>query len=101
MNDLTKTKIPELKVSKRGKSYKVFEVTGDEGALMPPHLSTKEAVVIVQEGEAELSIENSNSYFTKNDVFIIPAGTVHSLSIKKKFKSIVIMQLDSEIEFVN
>lgn len=101
MIDLTITKTPDLKLSKKGKSFKVLEVSGDEGAMMPPHLSTKEAVVIVQEGEAVLEIDNGINYFTKNDVFIIPAATVHSLSIKNKFKANVIMEVDSEIEFVN
>ena len=101
MIELAKTKIPELRILKKGKSYKIFEVNGDEGAVMPPHLSTKEAIVIVQNGEAVLVTNSENNHLSKNDVFIIPAAVVHSLLIKNKFKAIVIMDLDSEIEFVN
>lgn len=100
MNDI-KIKTPNLRVAKTGKAYKVLEVTGDADCLMPPHLSTKEAVVIVQEGDAMLEIDGGINYLTKNDVFVIPAATVHTLSIKNKFKAIVIMELDSQIEFVN
>ena len=101
MIDLTKTKMPDLRITKKGKTYKVFEVSSEEPAVMPPHLSTKEAIVIVQDGEAALMINNENNYLIKNDVFIIPAAAEHSLLIKDKFKAIVIMELDSEIEFVN
>lgn len=94
-------KRPNLKIAKTGKTFKVFEVTGDSDCVMPPHLSTKEAVLIVQEGDAMLEIEGQINYLTKNDVFVIPAGAVHTLSIKNKFKTIVIMELDSQIEFVN
>lgn len=100
MVDLTKTKTPDLKISKKGTTYKVLEVSGDEGAMMPAHLSTKEAVVIIQEGEADLEINNSINHLKMNDVFVIPAGVHHSLVIKDKFKSIVIMENDSEIKFV-
>lgn len=101
MIDLNKTKMPELKILEKGETYKIFEVKGGEGMLMPQHLSTKEAVLIIQEGEAVLTIDNENHYLTQNDTFIIPGTAVHSLLIKDKFKAFVIMELDSEIEFIN
>lgn len=101
MIDLKKVNMPELKISQKGKTYKVFEVTGESGAEMPPHISTKEAIVIVQDGEATLKIKSENNQLKENDVFIVPAATVHSLLIKNKFKAKVIMQIDSEIEFIN
>ena len=94
-------KNPNLKISKTGKTFKIFEVTGDSDCVMPPHLSTKEAVLVVQEGDTMIEIEGRINYLTQNDVFVIPAGAVHTLSIKNKFKTIVIMELDSQIEFVN
>lgn len=94
-------KRPDLKIVKTGKTFKVFEVTGDSGYVMPRHLSSKEAVIIVQEGDAMLEIEGEINYLTKNDVFVIPSVAVHILSIKNKFKAIVIMELDSQIEFIN
>lgn len=99
MMDLTKTKMPEINISSKGQIYKIFEVTGNWGEVMPRHLSTKEAVVIVQEGKAILMINNENINLKKNDVYIIPASVIHSLLIIEKFKSIVIMENDSEIQF--
>lgn len=99
MIDLAKTKIPDLKILKKGQSYKIFEVTGYAGEVMPQHLSTKEAVVIVQEGKSILMINNENIHLNQNDVFIIPASVIHSMLIIEKFKSIVIMEHTSEIQF--
>ncbi len=101
MVNLIKTKKPVMEIYSKGKTYKVLEVTGDEGAMMPPHLSTGEAVIMVQDGEVALEINNNINHLTKNDVFVIPPATVHSLSIKNKFKAMVVMGLDSEIEFVD
>lgn len=101
MMDEAILKRPVLKIVKTGKKFKIYEVTGDSDCVMSPHLSTKEAVIIVQEGGAILEIEGKINYLTKNDVFVIPFAAVHILSIKNKFKAIVIMELDSQIEFVN
>lgn len=98
---ISETKTPSLKVSKKGNTFKILEVTAETDAVMPPHLSTKEAVVIVQEGDAVLEINGTTNHLTQNDVFVVPAATAHTLSIKSKFKAVVIMELDSQIEFVN
>ena len=66
---------------------------------MPLHYSTYEAVVIVQEGSALLSIEGQEHLLEKGSSFIIPAGINHSLALKADFQSLVVMSLDSKIEF--
>lgn len=45
-----KTNIPNLRIMETGIKYKVNEVTGNQGNYMPPHLSTKEAIVVVHYG---------------------------------------------------
>lgn len=93
--------IPEIKLLKRGKQYKVYQVTGKEGMKMPQHISTHEAILIVQEGCAKLKIENTVLDLYQGNVFVIPGCVVHSLTIEEKFKSLVIMDLTSSIEFTN
>lgn len=93
--------LPQLILLDKKEQHKVYQVTGVAGISMPEHLSTKEAVVIIQEGEAILTIKNQNFNLMKNDTLIIPAGVKHSLSIKKDFKAVVIMDVDSQIEFIN
>lgn len=92
--------IPKLVTAKTGASFKIFEVTGRAGMEMPLHYSTKEAVVIVQEGNALLDIDEQKVRLEKNDCFIIQAHKNHSLLLETEFKSLVIMALDSDIEFV-
>jgi quercetin dioxygenase-like cupin family protein len=43
---------PEFVSIITGASFKVLKVTGQSGMQMPLHYSTKEAVLIVQEGSA-------------------------------------------------
>ena len=68
---------------------------------MPLHYSTKEAVVIVQEGNALLKIDEKDHLLQAGSVFIILARQNHNLSLKADFKALVIMSQDSSIEFVN
>lgn len=101
MESVKEKTLPQLVLLDNKEQHKVYQVTGGAGISMPEHISTKEAVVIIQEGEVVLNIQNQNYYLKQNDVFIIPAGVQHSLSIEKDFKAVVIMDIDSQIEFIN
>ncbi len=101
METIKETEIrPRLSLLTKGEQYKVYQVTGEARMRMPTHISTKEAVVIIQEGSADLVINNSTTHLNVNDVFVIPASVHHSLLMQKKFRSIVIMENESEIKFV-
>src|SRR5665647_3024267 len=91
---------PGLVSLKTGASFKILKVTGQSGMQMPLHYSTKEAVLIVQEGSALLNIDEKEHLLQTGDSFIIPARQSHYLSLKNEFKDLVIMSLDSNIEFV-
>ena len=84
-----------------GESFKVFQVTGMAGMGMPLHHSTKEAVVIVLKGSALLNIEEKEHLLQEGDTFIIPAKQNHTLTLNTRFKALVVMSPDSNIEFVN
>lgn len=92
--------IPKLVTLKSGESFKVYQVTGLTGMKMPLHHSTKEAVVIVQEGYAQLKIDEIKHMLLEGSSFIIPAHQNHTLSVKAKFKALIMMSQDSNIEFV-
>lgn len=100
--DTIKEKIlPKLLLLDKKDQHKVLRVTGQAGMSMPEHISTKEAVVIIQEGEATFEIDHKNYNLKKDDVFIIPAGAKHKLDIQSNFQAVVIMDIDSQIEFIN
>ena len=90
---------PELNLLRTGNSLKTLEVSGLAGMIMPSHHTTKEAVLVVQEGRALLKMPTTVHVLQKGMSFTIPAHAVHSLEIKDDFKAIVIMAMDSEIEF--
>lgn len=92
---------PQMIVLHSGVSVKVFEVKGNSGMTMPEHISTEEAVVIVQKGSAILKIFGKEHFLKKDDSYVIPAGEKHTLTLKEDFQSCVVMGIKSEIQFVN
>ena len=91
---------PEMTMLATGESFKVFQVIGMAGMAMPLHHSTGEAVVIVSEGSAVLKIEEREHLLQEGSAFIIPAKQNHSLRLNTRFKALVVMSQDSNIEFI-
>lgn len=92
--------LPEMIPLKNGESLKIFQINAKARMKMPLHHSTKEAVVVIQEGHALLKINNVKHLLQKDSTFIIPAQQNHTLSVKTKFKALLIMAEDSKIEFM-
>lgn len=90
---------PSLVTINTGESFKIHQVTGRQGMEMPLHYSTKEAVVIVLEGTAQLNIDETGHLLHAGSTFIIPANKNHTLVLKADFKAVVIMPNDSDIKF--
>ena len=95
------TGTPQMTILQSGKSFKVLQVTGSEGMSMADHFSTKEAVLMIQIGSAMLKIKNEEHLLTQHQSFIIPAGEHHTLTLNENFQATVIMEIDSEIKFVD
>ncbi len=91
---------PELTPLEMGHSIKTLQVKGLAGTVMPPHHSTKETVIVVQEGMALLKMPEGSHTLKKGFTFIIPAGKEHTLTIQQDFMAIAIMAVDSEINFI-
>lgn len=90
---------PEVTSIDVGLSTKVMQIKGAAGMIMPPHYATKEAVIVVQEGQAVLKMQGSSHILKKGSTFIIPAGKEHTLTIQKDFKAIAVMAIESVINF--
>lgn len=90
---------PEMKPIVQGETFKTLQVSAKGGMVMPTHYTTKEAVIVVQEGEAILKTPEGNHEFKPGTTFVIPEKMAHSLEVKKDFKAVVTMAIDSEIEF--
>lgn len=90
---------PQMVPAAKGENFKTFDITAEAGMVMPDHYATQEAVVIVKEGEATLKTPEGNHEFKPGTVFVLPAKMKHSLEIKKDFKAVAVMGVDSEIKF--
>ena len=92
---------PIIKILRSGNSFKVLQVRGREGMSMPEHFSTREAVIIIQQGSATLKMEGRDHALARDQSFIIPGGVRHRLSMHEAFQALVVMDIDSEIKFVD
>lgn len=92
---------PQMTVLETGRCFKVLQVTGGPGMHMPEHISTKEAVIIVQKGSATLTMNGRDYALKTNACMIIPASQKHTLSIQENFQAHVVMEVGSEIKFTN
>ena len=92
---------PTLHPLKTGEALQLLEASGKAGMKVPSHHSTKEAVIVVRKGTASLEFKDDQHLLHEGDSFFIPAGKVHSLSLKSNFKALVIMPVDSSIKFEN
>jgi len=96
-----KENLPQMITLHNGRSHKVLQVTGSEGMSMPEHISTKEAVVIILKGSAVLTMKGNDYPLREHESIIIPGGEKHTLRIIKDFQAQVIMETDSQINFIN
>lgn len=92
---------PELTHLQVGKNLKILQIKALSGMDMPMHHSTKEAVIVVLEGEAILKTKDADYSLKKGSSMIIPAGLEHSLAVLKDFQAVAIMAKDSNINFNN
>lgn len=90
---------PEMIPLKNGKTLKTLKVTAKAGMEMPLHHSTREAVIVVLKGEANLKMPEETYALFAGMTFIIPAMVTHSLEIKFDFHAVAIMESNSKIEF--
>ncbi|MFS4418045.1 cupin domain-containing protein [Maribacter sp. 2307ULW6-5] len=91
---------PTLNPLKMGQQMKLMTITGRAGMRMPPHHGTSEAVIIVEEGTALLTMPEGNVPLKKGDTFIIPTKKEHTLKIISDFMALAIMAATSKINFI-
>jgi len=96
---MEKTLKPEMKLLQQGKKLKLYKISGKKGMQLPPHHSTNEVIVIIQSGEAILTIEKNNTVLKDSDSVIIPAGKTHSIFIQSDFEALAIMANEAVIKF--
>ena len=83
------------------KQIKILKLSRIKRIKNPSNNKKEEDVVVVLRGEGILKLAGRGIYLKTNDSVIIPAKEPHSLEITEDFQSIVIMETDSEIKFVN
>lgn len=63
----------------------------DEGQELSEHTAPFDALIIVYEGKADVSISGVTHVMNDGDMLIIPSGKVHALKAISKFKMLLTM----------
>ena len=63
----------------------------DEGEGLSTHSAPFDAMVVIVDGEAEISIDDKPNHLKTGDMIIMPADHPHALKAIKKFKMLLIM----------
>jgi len=63
----------------------------DEGQQLSEHTAPFDALVLVVDGEAEVTIAGRRHLVTGGEMILMPASVPHALKAVKKFKMILIM----------
>jgi len=92
---------PDIKLLNKGNSLKILEVIGRANMVMPTHTSSEEATVIVLEGSVIIDFGGSEHLLKTGETLLIPAKQAHSLLVMTKLRALVIMPIESLIEFIN
>lgn len=63
----------------------------DQGQGLSEHTAPYDALVLIIEGEAEITIGGEPHHLKKGEVILMPAGEPHALKASKRFKMILTM----------
>jgi quercetin dioxygenase-like cupin family protein len=63
----------------------------DEGEGLSEHTAPFDAIVLVTEGEAEITISGKSNIVKSGEMIIMPANEPHALKAVEKFKMLLIM----------
>ena len=63
----------------------------DAGEGLSEHTAPFDAIAIIIDGEAEITIEGTDFHLTKDQMIIMPANRPHALHAKQRFKMMLVM----------
>ena len=96
MKKVTKPKVDLLA---RGKKFHAKQMEAKADDLLPKHIATIESVLIVLEGECNLSLEGEDHNLKQGDSFIVPPEIEHQISVVEDFKAVHVMTNDIKFKF--
>ena len=81
-------------------SYKVMEANLSKGEIIPSHIATSEAFIIVKRGKGKIVFEKGTVELREDSTHLIPANQKHTLEVSEDFSACIIFENKGEIEFV-
>lgn len=76
-------------ISKKNGTVTLFAF--DEKQGLSEHKTPYDALVIILDGEAEITIDNNSNKLKKDEMIIMPANHPHSIKAVTKFKMMLVM----------
>ena len=98
MEKITK---PNVKLLAQGEKFNAKQMQAKAGELLPEHVASIESVLIVMEGECELTLSGVQHTLKVGDSFIVPPKIKHQIRAIEDFSAIHVMTNDIKFEFFN
>jgi quercetin dioxygenase-like cupin family protein len=86
--------VSKMIIDKKAGSVTFFAF--DKGQGLSEHTAPFDAMVIIVDGEAEITISGTKYHVKNGDTLIMPAHQPHALYAREKFKMILIMIRDRD-----
>jgi len=92
----------KIKFSKleTNESFKVLRGEGRSGEIMQPHLSNKDAFILVSKGSVLFKLDGADNYLAKDDCIHIPKNLVHSFKVIDPCEVLLTLDAEAKIQFV-
>ncbi len=88
----------QLKLLGDSGELKLFQATSRSESILSNHISTGDAVIIVEEGSAVLVMDGNEQVLKKGDFAIVRKNKEHSLKAQPDFRAKIAMSNNAEIE---
>lgn len=88
----------ELELLGDSGELKLFQATAQSNAILANHISTGDAVIIVEEGSGVLIMSGKEEQLQKGDFAIIHKNRQHSLKVQLDFRAKIVMSNNANIE---
>lgn len=72
-----------------------------QGQHMPRHFASSDAFLIIEKGQAQLSLPDKEVMLVQGTTFQVPAGVPHTLQVLADFEAFVVLAANANILFTD
>jgi len=92
---------PNISIKFEDQNFKILELIGQPGDLLPSHKVDIDALLFIQDGSVKYSESDREINLNKNDIHSIPKNIVHQLNFDTESTLLLILIPQSKMQFTH